>query len=188
MHEHRDLQSRDAEETSGQAGQEDGGRVIEDAGLFVIFPPGVSPVATPVLGAKISEVHYTSLAFSNCNKDQVFEIDPDVVKPENWNKKVPVGIKSEYEENSGNKERQVFHNCSHEDKAGFPATIVTLTDLFLTKAQSELNCESFVLAELWLYELRGRFSSAIDQATRKELNETERLNVILRMKPHQQCD
>ncbi|XP_070051811.1 uncharacterized protein [Nicotiana tomentosiformis] len=75
----------------------------------------------------------------------------------------------------------MFHNCSHGDKVGLSATIVTLTDLFLMKAQSELNCESFVLAELWLFELRGRFSCAIDQATRDEWNKTEGLNVILRM-------
>lgn len=28
----------------------------------------VSPVATPVLGTEITEIHHTSLAFSNCNK------------------------------------------------------------------------------------------------------------------------
>ncbi|XP_070051813.1 uncharacterized protein [Nicotiana tomentosiformis] len=56
LDEHRDLQSRDAGEISGQAGQEDVGKVLEDTRLAVIFPPGVLPVAMPVLGAEISEI------------------------------------------------------------------------------------------------------------------------------------
>lgn len=77
-----------------------------------------------------------------------------------------------------NKEFQVFDKSFHGDKAGFPASFATLTDGTLTKVQSELNYESFVLTELWLFELIGIF---IDQAMWKELNETEGLNVITRM-------
>ncbi|KAK4374087.1 hypothetical protein RND71_004764 [Anisodus tanguticus] len=95
-----------------------------------------------------SEIHHTSLVFSNCNKDQVFKIDTDVEKLENLDKELPMGIDSEYEQNSENEEIQVFDDFSHRDKVGFPASIPTFVDGILTEVQNELNCESFVLAEL----------------------------------------
>lgn len=93
-------------------------------------------------------------------------------------KEVPIEIKSDNEENSENEETQVFDKYFQGEKAGLPASIVTLTDEALTKAQIEINWKSFILTELCLSELRGRFSSAINQAMREELNKSERLKII----------
>lgn len=72
----------------------------------------------------------------------------------------------------------MFDTYFQGDKAGFSSNIATLNYGALTKAQNETNWKSFVLTELCLSKVRGRFSSAIDQTMREELNGSERLKII----------
>ncbi|KAK4337842.1 hypothetical protein RND71_042329 [Anisodus tanguticus] len=98
---------------------------------------------------ELPDLENDELSKKHCRPyEQVFKIDPDVEKPENLDKELPIGIKSEYEENSENEERQVFDDFSNRNKVEFPTSIPTLVDGILTEAQNELNCENFILTGL----------------------------------------